>query len=66
LLADRDMPCKEALKYLEDVGISERTVNKAKKKMGIKSVRVNGMWHWRLSKGDSTDTETEAESDGKD
>ncbi len=66
LLKDRDMPCKEVLKYLANIGISERTVNKAKKKLGIKSVRVNGMWHWSLNRGDFTETETEAESDGED
>ena len=66
LLNDRDMPCKEALEYLADIGISERTVNKAKKKLGIKSVRVNGMWHWTLPESGFNATETEAECDGED
>ena len=32
--------------------ISERTLNEAKKNLGVKSVKRNEMWYWHLSKED--------------
>jgi len=65
LLKEADMPSKQVLKCLSDIGISERTAHSVKKELGIKSMKINGVWHWSLPKGGFADMETEAEGDGK-
>lgn len=65
LLKDTNMPSVEVLKYLSDIGISERTVNKVKKKLGIKSIKISGMWHWSLPNAEFKVTEAEEERDGE-
>lgn len=48
LLKENDMPGNQMIRFMEEVGISERTVNKVKKKMGIKSYRKNNQWFWTM------------------
>lgn len=43
------VPAEEVFKRAAELGISERTVNIAKKNVGIDTMRVGNRWHWRLS-----------------
>ena len=36
---------------LAQEGISKRTLETAKKELGIKAKRINGSWYWNLHKG---------------
>lgn len=48
LLKDGDMPGDQIIKFMENAGISERTVNKVKKKLGIKSFKLKNKWFWTI------------------
>lgn len=62
LLSKEDMPCNQITKYMEDMGISARTVNAVKKNMGILSYKIQNKWYWSLPEGDRV-IETEAENE---
>jgi len=47
-LADGPIESNEIKELLADEGISERTANRAKKALGIESVRENGVTFWEL------------------
>lgn len=47
-LKNTPKPSSEILSNLLQCGYSERTINKVKKNLGIKSKRKNNMWHWVL------------------
>jgi len=48
LLMEKDMPGSRIINHMAQIGISKRTVNKAKKKLGITSYRVKNKWYWSL------------------
>lgn len=48
LLMERDMPSTQIINLTAQVGISERTINKVKKKLGITSYRTENKWYWSL------------------
>lgn len=48
LLKTRDMPAKEAYAALAEIGIGNRTIEKVKKELGIRTYRLGGCWYWRL------------------
>ncbi len=50
LLSEKEMPGSQVLQFLAEAGISERTVNTVKKKLGIVSYRQNNRWFWKLPK----------------
>ena len=41
-------PASEILQKTKALGISERTVNIAKKNLGVITERIAGKWHWRM------------------
>ena len=47
-LADRDIPGKYIISRLKLMNVSERTINTAKKELGIISYRSDNEWYWRL------------------
>ena len=48
LLIKGRLPSDFIFKCCADEGISERTVKNTKKKLNIRSVRKNNIWHWEL------------------
>ena len=48
ILHNQDMLSKEIISKLKLMGVSERTANKAKFKLGVTSYRKNGVWYWHL------------------
>lgn len=49
LLNGSDMPCADILEKMRATGIGTRTVEQAKKDMGIISYKLGDKWYWRLS-----------------
>jgi len=49
LLGDGDLPSKIILEKLSNLGIGERTVNKAKSEMDIRTYKRNNVWFWHLN-----------------
>ena len=49
LLNGSDMPCVDILEKMRTTGIGTRTVEQAKKDMGIVSYKLGDKWYWRLS-----------------
>ena len=49
LLNGSDMPCADILEKMRETGIGTRTVEQAKKDMGIISYKLGDKWYWRLS-----------------
>lgn len=49
LLNGSDMPCVDILEKMRTTGIGTRTVEQAKKDMGIISYKLGDKWYWRLS-----------------
>jgi len=45
----KPVTAEEVFKRAVELGISERTVNIAKKNIGVDTMRVGNRWHWRLS-----------------
>jgi len=45
----KPVPAEEVFRRAAELGISERTVNIAKKNAGVETERVGNRWHWRLS-----------------
>ncbi len=48
ILRDHDAPSKDIIKKLKLMDVSERTMNKAKKDLGIVSYRSENGWYWHL------------------
>ena len=48
LLTGKELPQKEIMKHFEDMGISQRTVENAKKKLGVRSTKRGDAWYWSL------------------
>lgn len=48
LLCEGDLPSREIMTRLAELGISERTVNKARKEMDIKGYKEKSGWFWHL------------------
>ena len=48
VLKNQDVLSKDVLGKLKLMGVSERTANKAKNKLSVKSYRKNGVWYWHL------------------
>ena len=48
LLNDGDVPCVEIYTALQDKGIGKRSIDRAKKQLGIKSIKHSDGWHWSL------------------
>lgn len=48
LLAEGDKPAYEIYQHFEKIGISKRTVENAKKSLGVKSHRSSKVWIWSL------------------
>ncbi len=63
LLADGPMPAKEAKREAREAGVSERSLIRAKEKLGITSNKrgMYGPWYWSLASHDSKATEAPPE-----
>ena len=48
LLTEGDKPAYEIYQHFEKIGISKRTVENAKKSLGVKSHRSSKVWMWSL------------------
>lgn len=48
MLTGKEIPQKEIIAYFASKGISQRTVENAKKKLGVKSRRAGDAWYWSL------------------
>ena len=53
VLYDHDVLSADIMRKLKIMDISERTINTAKKSLGIVSYRKDGVWYWRLPDGNS-------------
>lgn len=49
MLCEQDIYSRDILNKLKLMGISERTINTAKKEIGITSYRKDGVWFWHLN-----------------
>jgi hypothetical protein len=64
LLADGSIPAKEVFKATHDNGFSDRTVNRAKKSLNIRTVKVGqpgskaGGWYWSLPNIQASEQQT--------
>ncbi len=50
LLERGEIPCSEIYDYFEEIGISQRTVQNAKRELGVVSRKVSDCWLWALPK----------------
>jgi len=48
ILVEQDIESTEIQEKLQYMGVSERTINSAKKELGIESYRKNKIWYWHL------------------
>ena len=48
ILKDRDLPSAQVYEMVERLDIKKRTVETAKKEVGIQAYRKNNAWYWRL------------------
>lgn len=62
LLCQGEIASNDIMRELEGLGLSERTLRDVKKKLGIKSVRRQGVWYWKME----CDEKTEGEQHGTD
>ena len=53
ILYDHDVLSADIIRKLKIMDISERTINTAKKSLGIVSYRKDGVWYWRLPDGNN-------------
>ena len=51
VLEEGDVSSADIVHKLKLMDVSERTIQSAKKKLGVKSYRQNGAWYWRLPNG---------------
>lgn len=49
ILRDGPRPQQEIIAIMDELGISQRTAEEAKRKLGIRSVKQNASWKWVLS-----------------
>jgi RecA/RadA recombinase len=52
ILKNEPRPCTEIYAKFRALGISERTVDTAKKMMNIKSIKRTDSWYWTMQEGD--------------
>lgn len=50
ILCSEDLPSREILNTMEELGIGERTVRSAKNELNIKAYRKNKVWYWHLGR----------------
>jgi hypothetical protein len=43
------MPAKDLIQDASDCGISKRTLDRAKKKLGVQSEKRGDKWYWNLA-----------------
>lgn len=56
LSADKTMmPSSEIMDIASGEGISKRTLESAKKELGIRAKRVNNIWYWDLKQDDTNE-----------
>jgi len=48
ILSDKKVPCVHIYATLQELGISKRSVDRAKKILGIKSIKHSDGWYWSL------------------
>lgn len=48
LLSGKAIPCKEIYEICREAGISKRSVDRAKRNLGIKSMKASDGWYWSL------------------
>jgi hypothetical protein len=48
LLTNGEVPCSEIYAKCLELGLKERTVDTAKKELGVRSIRKNNVWYWSL------------------
>lgn len=51
LLSGSDLPCADIMEKMHTNGIGTRTVEQAKKDMGIISYKLGDKWYWKLDEG---------------
>lgn len=56
-LQDGMVPANEILELYKGMNLSDRTIRNAKKELGIKSIRKDGLWYWSLPE-DKGETKT--------
>ena len=47
-LLNKPVPVEEVFQRAKELSISERTVNIAKKNVGVQSVKLGSQWYWQL------------------
>ena len=50
ILSDKEVPCVQIYATLQELGISKRSVDRAKKILEIKSIKRTNGWYWSLKK----------------
>lgn len=53
LLQKEDIPAAEVYKMADRAGVSDKTLKRAKKMIGVKSHQLGGIWYWSLTNGKS-------------
>lgn len=48
ILSGTSLPSKRVLEQMNQIGISERTVRKVMKQIGVKAFRRGSIWYWKL------------------
>lgn len=48
ILYDGDLPGREVYEKMSGLGIGKRTIDAARKELGVIAYRKNDMWHWHL------------------
>ena len=59
MLSERDETSTDMTRKLKLMGVSERTIQSAKKKLGIRSYRKEGAWYWQLPNRNNTEDQEE-------
>ncbi len=49
ILADTDVPSIQIFKMMNQIGISRRTVQEAKKELGIQAYKKGNAWYWHMN-----------------
>lgn len=52
-ISDEPAPAKEIIGQLSRLGVGLRTVESAKKELGVKSYRIGSAWFWALEEIDT-------------
>ena len=48
-LAEKPVPALDISRRAREGGFSEKTLNRAKERIGAESARVDGIWYWRMA-----------------